>query len=549
MSDSKSDPTPEEIAQARELVERRVKEEGAATPPATTPAVDHEFVKRCLYAGQKGDGLMFAAMHRGRLLCAPELKGQWFEWTGSYWKQVTVYRAEAAVEAVVARYDETRLHFEAQIAEARQAHDDETVKRLDKLCKRLRKNIDDLREGSGVTASLRFALSNDDPLLVRMEDFDADPYLLGVANGVVDLRTGEFRDARPTDLLRRTCGVAWEGIDAPCPTWDAFVTEIVGEDPEVAAFIQRVFGYAAAGLSSEPLFVVLAGEGRNGKTVMVETLGKVLGDYMGPIPAELLLDQGQARDADKPTPTIMSLNGLRIAYAAETDDNRRFSISRVKWLSGDDRLTGRYMWDRDPSSFYPTHTLFLLTNHRPHAGAHEYAFWDRLRLVNFPFRYVDNPKGEGERLRDRTLPARLEQELPGILAWLVRGCLLWQSEGILPPKSVLAATEEYKREEDHIQDFVEECLIRTPEEKDTRVTATAIYELYTRWHLKNRGKYVPTMNTFGKHLGRKIHKERRGGVIYYYEVRLNPDAEDAYPEKNSKDKGFDLSGWGDKPAW
>jgi len=541
MSEKRPDPTPEEIAQAREQVADRVKEEGTEAQDAA-PVIDHEFVKRCLYAGQKGDGLLFAAIHKGKYLCAPELKNQWFEWTGAYWKQVTVYRAEAAVEAVVAKYEETRLHFEDKSREAKEARDDEAVKRFDRLAKRLRKNIDDLREGAGVTAALRFSLSNDDPLLVRMEEFDADPYLLGVANGVVDLHTGEFRKARPGDLLRRTCNVEWQGIDTACPVWDAFVQEIVGEDADVAAFLQRVFGYALTGLSCEPLFVVLAGEGRNGKTVMVETLGKVCGDYMAPIPAELLLDQGQARDADKPTPTIMSLNGLRVAYATESDENRRFSIARVKWLSGDDRLTGRYMWDRDPTSFYPTHTLFLLTNHKPHAPAHEYAFWDRLRLVNFPYRYVDNPKREGERQRDNTLAERLEQELSGILAWLVRGCLLWQSQGIAPPQSVLAATEEYQREEDHIQDFVEECLIATP---DSRVSATDVYDLYTRWYAKNRGKFVPTMNTFGKHLGRKIQKLRRGGTVYYYDVRLNPDAEEAYPDKKAeKERGYGNTFWG-----
>jgi len=544
MSEKTPDPSPEEIAKAREQVAERVKEEGSETKPAA-PAIDNEFVKRCLYAGQKGDGLLFAALHKGKYLCAPELKNQWFEWTGAYWKQVTVYRTEAAVEAVVEKYDALRLDCEAKSAKAKEERDDEMQKRMDRLAKRLRKNIDDLREGAGVTAALRFALSNEDPLLVRMEDFDADPFLFGVANGVVDLRTGEFRSARPSDLVRRTSSVEWQGIEAPCPRWEAFVEEIVGEDKDVATFLERVFGYAITGLSSEPLFVVLNGEGRNGKTVMVETLGKVCGDYMAPIPAELLLDQGQSRDADKPTPTIMSLNGLRVAYATESDENRRFSIARVKWLSGDDRLTGRYMWDRDPTSFYPTHTLFLLTNHRPHAAAHEYAFWDRLRLVEFPYKYVDNPKEDHERKRDKNLGKHFEEhEMPGILAWLVRGCLAWQRDGIAPPKTVLAATEEYQREEDHLQDFVEECLLTAP---DSRVSATDIYDLYTRWYVKNRGKYVPTMNSFGKHLGKKIHKERRGGTVYYYDVRINPAAEEAYPDKKSKeDRGYNNSFWKDR---
>lgn len=149
------DPTPEEITAAAEKVAERVKEEGTDAT-ATAPIIDHEFVRRCLYAGQKGDGILYAAVHKGNLLCAPELKNQWFEWTGSYWKQVTVYRAEALVEAVVAQYEEARLDAETKIAEAKQARDDESEKRLQKLSKRLRKNVDDLREGPGFQLRLDF---------------------------------------------------------------------------------------------------------------------------------------------------------------------------------------------------------------------------------------------------------------------------------------------------------------------------------------------------------------------------------------------------------
>lgn len=532
-------PTPEEIAQARVQVGNRVAAEASAPAPAGT-VITHDFVKGCVRAEQKGDGILFAEIHRNRFVCVPQLKNQWFEWDGSSWRQVFLHRVEAAVEAVVMQYDATWAYFDDKRSAAEKDGDKDKKKRLDRLCDKLRKRIDYLRKGEGVTACIRFSLSNDQPLIASVEQFDADPWVIGVANGVIDLKTGEHRQARPTDMIRRTSTVRWMGIDAPCPTWEAFVREITGEDDEVAAFMQRVFGYAITGLSCEPLFVVLAGEGRNGKSVLMRILGKVCGDYMSPIPAELLLDQGQARDADKPTPTLMSLRGLRIAHAAETDDNRKFSISRVKWLSGDDQIVGRYPWDRENTCFDPTHLLFLLTNNIPHAGANEYAFWDRLRLVLFPFRYVDNPKNENERPRDRTLPGRLEQELPGILAWLIKGCLLYQQIGIAPPKAVMAATEAQKREEDYYQDFIDECLERFDgtgkDERERRTNATEIYEIFARWYLKNRGKYVPVVQTFGRHLGKKVHKERRGGNVYYYDVRINPEALDKYPEPESKGK-------------
>lgn len=544
MSDSdKAQPTADEIAQARAQVESRIAEENATPPQAVEDPITHDFVKKCLRASQKGDGLLFAAMHRDRFVCVPELKNQWYEWTGAFWKPVYLHRVEAAVEAVVLRYDESRVHYDKKRKECDESGDKDEAKRLANLCKKLRERIDYLRKGEGVSACLRFALSNDDPLTATVSQFDADPWLFGVGNGVVELRTGEFRQARPEDMIHRTTAVEWKGIDAECPTWEAFVQEIVGDDPEKAAFLQRVFGYAITGQSCEPLFVVLSGEGRNGKTVMMKLLGKVCGSYMAPVPAELLLDQGQVRDMDKPTSTLMSLRGMRIAHAAETDDNRKFSVSRVKWLSGDDQIVGRYPWDRDNVFFDPTHTLFLLTNHKPHAGAHEYAFWDRLRLVLFPYRYVDIPKEENERPRDRTLPAKLEKELSGIMAWLVRGCLLYQRDGISPPKSVLNDSEEYKREEDHMQDFIDECLIRIDgtgmSDQERRTNSTDIYDLYTRWYLKNKGKYIPVQQTFGKHLGKKIHKEKRGGNIYYYDVHINQDALDRYPEPEAKGRRRD----------
>ena len=151
--------------------------------------------------------------------------------------------------------------------------------------------------------------------------------------------------------------VEWQGIDAPCPHWEHFVTEIMGDDPEMASFLQRVFGYGVTGLAREHIFLVLFGRGRNGKGIMTEVIQTVLGGQnattalAGPVQSEMLLDQGKNRSAAGPSPDIMSLRGLRIAFASETDEGQRFSPARVKWFSGGETLTGRYPHDKRNVTF------------------------------------------------------------------------------------------------------------------------------------------------------------------------------------------------------
>jgi putative DNA primase/helicase len=318
--------------------------------------------------------------------------------------------------------------------------------------------------------------------------------------------------------------------------WKAKIEEWVGNKPEVAAYLQRLIGYAITGMSNEPLFAMLVGEGRNGKTIFIEIIKEVMGDYMSPIPADLLLDQGKyQRNADSPTPTIMSLRGLRIAYASETDENRSFSTSRVKWLTGGDRLVGRYPWDRDPTSFIPSHALFLLTNHKPRAKGHEQAFWDRVRLIPFPFRYVDSPseKVDYERQRDPELIDKLRREMPGILAWMVEGCLLYQRDKLIQaPEEVMKATREYQRGEDDVRDFVEVCLVPAP---GKRINATDLHDLYLAYYEKEVGGKPYTKTYIGRLLSYILRKkERVGGKIYYLDWDIKPEAWDQYPPKKDR---------------
>lgn len=505
--------------------EKQEQANGATTPEVVTP----DFVARCSGFAEKGDGILHSALFRGKLVYVPEIK-TWYLWEGQHWEQTHIHRVEASVEEVGVKYREIAAHYDKLSTEARDTGDKEQAARLEAAAERMGKRASYLNSSRGVNACIKFTLANSDPLITLPDIWDADPWVLGVTNGVIDLRTGEHRPGRPADYMRRSCPVEWKGLDEPAPVWEQTLSEIIGAHDGVIDYLHKVLGYAITGQSCEPLFLMLYGDrGRNGKTVLMETLKKVLGPYMGPVPAEMLLDRNVPKDPDSASPTIMNLNGLRIVWASETNENRRFSTSQVKLLSGSDSLTGRYLWDKENTEFRPTHTLFLLTNFLPRAPAHDTAFWERLKLLTFPYRFVDQPSGEFDRKRNPDLEKQLEKELPGILAWLVRGCLLYQKERLIPPASITQATSEYRVEEDTMELFIDQCLDKVGE--NDRLNATELYEIYAGWYKRYVSpKSVPSMHLFGRQLSAKLDRRKVGGHTYYYGVAVSDEGDKFRPK-------------------
>ena len=400
-------------------VQERIAEEQQGQPSNDGPKLDKhglpipkpDFVERCLYANELGDGLLFSYLFKGRHAYVGQAD-EWIWWSGHHWSVDLIekgHRARADVEHVAQAYYTTGAHFDRLAKDAERDGDKESAGRLKAKAEKMKARAARLRTETGRKRCLEFAKTNlESPLAIAGDEIDRDPWSLPMANGVVDLRTGEIRPGRPDDWLVKSSPVEWQGIDAPCPHWEHFVTEIMGDDPEMAAFLQRVFGYGVTGLAREHIFLVLFGRGRNGKGIMTEVIQTVLGGQnattalAGPVQSEMLLDQGKNRSAAGPSPDIMSLRGLRIAFASETDEGQRFSPARVKWFSGGETLTGRYPHDKRNVSFAPTHLLALLTNHKPHAPASDFAFWERLLLVDFPLSFVDRkPQNENERPMDK----------------------------------------------------------------------------------------------------------------------------------------------------
>lgn len=487
---------------------------------------DPRFILECLSNNELGDGVLFTVLHQGRFLFNATA-GEWLVWSGHHWERDTTGKALSAVEDVALAYLAEAQAIGRQIAETT---DEEEIDRLQKKQGRFLRRIDRLRSVKGRNNCLTFAATcGEASLVVTGDQLDTQPWLLPCRNGVVDLRTGELRPGAPGDLLTLAAPVDFpEGCDeylatgenSPCRNWERFILEIMQDDQAKADYLARMFGYGATGLVQEHVFAVLFGYGRNGKGTMIETLQRVLGPLAAPAPAELLLDQGRASNPSGPSGHIMAMRGLRLAFCSETDEGRRFSAARVKWLSGGDTLVGRNPHDRLQTAFQPSHLLCLATNHKPRANAADFAFWSRIHLIEFGLSYVERPGAPHERRIDKTLPEKLAAEQPGILAWLVRGCLLWQKGGLNPPPAVLAATSEYRRSEDDLASWIEEkCL----EDAAATITAKDAYQSFREWWVANISDKPPSQKRFGDAMSRRGFGKDRGaggGAVRYIGVEL-----------------------------
>lgn len=485
-------------------------------------------ILKALGQNEDGDARLFIRLHKGRLIY-DHAEGKWYRWRDHHWEPDPQEQSLAGISEVCEIYaEEMRRNAMARI-ESTKCGETEKAEGAKKIEDALGKRIWGLRGLKRKQAVIHLAKVGAESLGVSGDGWDQDPWVLPVQNGVVDLRTGRIRDGTPEDLFKTFASAEWKGLDAPCPRWEEFLGEIFDADADLIAFVNRLLGYAITGVPQEHIFPMLWGIGRNGKSTFIEAIGHALGTVAGQGDPELVLESRFHRVSGAPTSDIMALRGKRLVWVSETSKGRQFSPGKLKWLTGGDTLTGREVLGKHQVSFRPSHTLFMLTNFKPRANAEDFSLWSRVLLVPFSvcFMAEPDPSKPGERKLDADLLNKLKREASGILAWLVRGCLAWQLEGLAPPTQVRMATAQYREEEDILRRFIEDQCIEGPEH---RVTARAFYEAYARW-AKASGEMVVTGKEFGSYMTKKFRTKRgrhdgQEGKIYlgikpeYFEIRL-----------------------------
>jgi P4 family phage/plasmid primase-like protien len=346
---------------------------------------------------------------------------------------------------------------------------------------------------------------------VTPEELDRDPWLLNAPNGVVDLRTGALLPHAREYLASKLTGAEYRP-EATCPLFENFLGRIMGVSPEASegeldradrmvAYLQKAFGYAATGHVTEKAVFVFYGSGNNGKTTLLEVIAAALGEYAGRIQIETLTTR---QEIDNTVNTDMAdLFGKRFVASSECEDNRRLAVARLKHLSGMGTLKARRLRE-NCFEWRPTHKLFLDTNFKPVIRGTEDATWDRLHCVPFS---VTIPPAE----RDRALLEKLKAELPGVLAWIVRGALRWRAEGLERPPEVQEATDRYREESDPLAEFLED---RCQVDPQAWVASADLWRAYLAWAEGAGEKFTVSRRRFAEHLEARGFKSvlRREGA-------------------------------------
>jgi putative DNA primase/helicase len=320
------------------------------------------------------------------------------------------------------------------------------------------------RSARGVAAMVKMASSHP-AMETTLGSFDAEPLLLNVANGVVDLTTGELLPHAASYRMTQLAPVRWQIGGEAAPLWEKFLAQ-VQPDPEVRAYLQRAIGYTLTGLTTEQKMFIHHGSGANGKSVFMDTLARVLGSYAQAIPRSTLL--AKAGDAGVPN-DIARMRGKRLLRTSETAAGRRLDGELVKELTGGEMVSARHM-RAEFFDFQPTGKVHLTTNHVPQLGADD-AIRRRLETISWG---VVVPVAD----RDPDLTQKLGLEATGILSWAVRGCLEWRRIGLATPAAVVAKTDEHLAMADALGDWIASRLDRVP---GAQVEITRLYADYRAW--------------------------------------------------------------------
>lgn len=370
--------------------------------------------------------------------------GQWFQWDGDRWKQDTTEHHVGLAKHVTR---DALIWPEAQL-----------------LTPSSKREINSI----GTAKALLSIARNMCP--ATTDQWDQDPWLMGVPGGVLDLQTGRMLEAQRDQYITKQCAVA--PASGKPERWLEFLRRVTDDDDNLIAFLHRCAGYWITGSAREHSLTFLYGTGANGKSVFIRTMGGILGEESLQYAANCQMAVFTEAKVERHSTELARLRGARLVMAEETASGAKWDQAKIQWLTGEGSVTARFM-RQDDFTFKPSFKLLLAGNHKPQLRSIDEAIKRRFHLVPFT---VTIPVEE----RDQQLYDRLRDEWPQIMGWMLDGCLEWQQHGLKPPQVITDATNTYLETEDAIGQWIEECCDQTGS-----TDSASLFESYRKWCDRN----------------------------------------------------------------
>lgn len=411
--------------------------QAAAQPPTRPEPTSGEYAIAFAVAGEVRDKLRFAEHSR-----------QWMTYEDGIWKPISTNRA---AEVVVQAAEEYYLR------EIAATTDKDEKKRLSKL-------LEQAYRARTITGVL-FFVAGQAGIATRPDEWDRGDMLLPVANGVIDLTDGSLKPHDPSYLFTKQAGTIYDPT-AKADRWEQFLDEVFLGDKDLIAFVQRAVGYSLTALTREQCFFFLFGTGRNGKSRFLESILALMGG-LGKYAAFSTFTRERGKNGHEDD--LMSLEGARLVASSESKTVGKLAEDVLKTLAGEDPITGSRKGEKT-YTYRPKFKVWLAANNKPRVDDVTDGFWRKVILIPFEAKF----EGAAE---DKRLGEKLKAELPGILAWAVRGCLAYQAEGLNPPQKCIDAVAAWRADNDPLSDFITTCKVGAGLE----VKASVLYQAYEQF--------------------------------------------------------------------
>lgn len=526
-------------AEMKAKVEERRKQEAAARAAKVRKAVEVAKIELSdndllgyLNENRVGDAKLYSRLHRGAVVYVKYWE-RWLIWGGHHWIEDDFEISAQSIEDVCELY--LRLAESKQI-EADEETDKDLKSKLQSIADTALRRVNQLRDTPGQDKLLQMTRRIRDPLVVLPNQIDQQHYVKACPNGVIDLRTGELRPGRPDEYILNAIVTEYDPEllrkDDPCPETNRFLLSSMDGDQELVDFIWRLLGYGLITERRDHIFTIMWGEhGRNGKDTLIKLVTHVLGQTLsGDAPVEMLLQTQQVRNSSAPSPDVLTLRGMCIAWINEAEEGQRFALAKLKKLTGGGYITARGLHDKLQTTWLQTHLPIMTTNELPKAKADDAAFWSRALIIKWPLSFVERPEQPYERLADKDLNEKIGAEAKGVLARMVRGSMEYLRDGLKIPDKVRQWTREQRASWDDVGLFISEWCISeshqaNPDNYTLKVSATDLHEAFCIWYARYRDRrFSISAKKFSESLNKKDIAYKRSNGSWRLGIDLTAEA-------------------------